>query len=173
MGLLYRIILALNSTSWMIVVYGIKSEWDFCAKNKIFTSAILLGIPIFLSILSLVLSRWFKYSSDQIKTSKSIELADNEFLPVYLGYFFVALSVPNMYSLSFVYCIVFIFSFLAQAQYFNPILLLLGFHYYHVETNKGTKVFVISRGKVIRSVEDINSHKLRRINDTTFIMEKE
>ncbi len=173
MNLLYRIVLALNSTSWMIVVYGIKSEWDFLAKNRIITSAILLCIPVVLSILSIILSKWFKYSGDQITTGKSIVLADNEFLPVYLGYFFVALSVPSIYSLSFVYCIVFAFTFLAQAQYFNPIFLLFGYHYYHVETLKGTKVFVISNGRIIRSLEEMDFGNLRRINDTTFISGKE
>ena len=173
MSLLYRIVLALNSTSWMIVVYGIKSEWDFWAKNRVITSAILLCIPIALSFLSIILSRWFKYSDDQIATGRSIVLADNEFLPIYLGYFFVALSVPSIYSLVFVYFIVFIFTFLAQAQYFNPIFLLFGYHYYHVETLKGTRVFVISNGRIIRSVKEMNFGNLRRINDTTFISGKE
>ena len=124
--MMYRIVLALNSTSWMIVVYGIKSEWDFLAKNRIITSAILLCIPIALSILSIILSKWFKYSGDHITTGRPIVLADNEFLPVYLGYFFVALSVPSVYSLAFVYFIVFVFTFLAQAQYFNPIFVISG-----------------------------------------------
>ena len=173
MSLLYRLVLALNSTSWMIVVYGIKSEWDLLAKNRIITSAILLCIPIVLSILSIILSKWFKYSGDQITTGRSIVLADNEFLPVYLGYFFVALSVPSVYSLAFVYFIVFVFTFLGQAQYFNPIFLLFGYHYYHVETLNGTRVFVISNGRIIRSVEDMDFGNLRRINDTTFISGKE
>ena len=173
MSLLYRIVLALNSTSWMIVVYGIKSEWDFLAKNRVITSAILLCIPIALSFLSIILSRWFKYSDDQIATGRSIVLADNELLPIYLGYFFIALSVPSIYSLVFVYFIVFIFTFLAQAQYFNPIYLLFGYHYYHVETLKGTRVFVISNGRIIRSVKEMDFDNLRRINDTTFISGKE
>ena len=173
MNLLYRIVLALNSTSWMIVVYGIKNEWDIIVKNQIITSMILLCIPIVLSIVSIVLSKWFKYSGDQITTGRSIVLADNEFLPVYLGYFFVALSVPSVYSLVFVYFIVFVFTFLAQTQYFNPILLLFGYHYYHVETLKGTRVFVISNGRIIRSVDEMDFGNLRRINDTTFISGKE
>ena len=166
---LYRIILTMNSTSWMIVIYGIKAEWDFVLGNRVLTSIILLGIPIFLTFLAGLLLRWFSFSTEQIKTCKSIELADNEFLPVYLGYFFVALGISNLYSLFFVYGIVFVFSFLSQAQYFNPLFLLLGFHYYHVETMEGTRIFVIWSGDVIRSPKDINLPEIKRLNDTTYI----
>ena len=107
MSLLYRITLALISTSWMVVVYGIKSEWNCLFGNQIVTSLVLLCIPIALSIISLGLLRWFKYCNDQITASRSIVLADDEFLPVYLGYFFMALSIPSIYTLIFVYCIVF------------------------------------------------------------------
>ena len=68
-----------------------------------------------------------------------------------------------------VYLLVFIFTYLSQTQYFNPIYLLFGYHYYHILTHGGTKVFVIKRGKVIKSNEDIDFQNLRRINDTTFI----
>lgn len=172
-GFLYRIILALNATSWMIVIYGIKSNWLFVANSRLITSLLLLVIPILLSIISLFLSKWFSVSNDRMTNCKMIQLADNEFLPVYLGYFFVALSIPNLYTLWFVYCIVFCFSFLSQTQYFNPIFLLIGFHYYHIDTSKGTRIFVISHGKVIRSPEEINFERLKRVNDTTYIAVKE
>ena len=51
----------------------------------------------------------------------------------------------------FLYIIVFVFTFISQTQYFNPIFLLFGYHYYHVLTPQGTKVFIIARGKVIRN----------------------
>ncbi len=173
LSFLYKLVLALNSTSWMVVIYGIKSEWKFCLENRFLTSVILLCIPIFFSFISIVLSKCFRLSVDHITNCKSVVLADNEFLPVYLGYFFVALSVPTCYSLIYVYCIILVFTFLSQTQYFNPIFLLWGYHYYHIETMKETKIFVITRGRVIRSVEEINFITLRRINDTTFISGKE
>jgi len=96
-------------------------------------------------------------------------LADNEFLPVYLGYFFVSLSITNWYTMATIYFLVFIFTYLSQTQYFNPIYLLFGYHYYHILTTQGTRVFVIKKGKVIRNKKNIFFEHLRRINDTTFI----
>lgn len=173
LSLFYRTILSLNATAWMVVVYGIKSDWEFIANSRLITSLIFLCIPVVLSVFSVFLSRWFSLSDDTLTSCSSIQLADNEFLPVYLGYFFVALSIPNLYTLIFVYFMVLIFSFLSQTQYFNPIFLLLGYHYYHVDTSKGTKIFVITKGKVIRSSQEIDFSRLRRINDTTFIADKE
>lgn len=148
---LYRFVLSISSTFWMIVVYGIKEEWSFIGDRNWLTAGILLFIPILLSFISLVLSKWFSMTNDTLMSCDEIQLADNEFLPVYLGYFFVALSIPNIYTLICIYIIVLVFSFLSQTQYFNPIFLLMGFHYYHIETSKKTRIFVVSYGRVIRS----------------------
>ena len=72
----------------------------------------------------------------------------------------------------FLYIIVFVFTFVSQTQYFNPIFLLFGYHYYHVLTPQGTKVFIIARGKVIRNKSYFAFDNLRRINDTTYIVQK-
>lgn len=173
LNIIYRLILSLNSTSWMVVIYGTKNGWNFIMGSRVLTTIVLLCIPVAVTALSLLLSRWFGLCNDQIAECHSIRLADNEFLPIYLGYFFVALSVPNCYTLIVVYCLLLLFSFLSQTQYFNPIFLLFGFHYYHLDTSVGTQIFIISHGKVIRSVEEVNNYTLRRINDTTFISVKE
>ena len=101
-------------------------------------------------------------------------IADSSFLPIYLGYFFVALSVSGLVSMLFVFATVFVFTFVSQTQYFNPILLLWPFHYhfYHLKTAAGTSIFVIKRGPVIRNAEDMELNNLRRINNTTFIDRK-
>ena len=72
----------------------------------------------------------------------------------------------------YVYIIVFIFTFLSQTQYFNPIFLLFGYHYYHILTKRGTRVFIIARGKVIRNKNNMQFDNLKRINDTTYIQKK-
>ena len=69
----------------------------------------------------------------------------------------------------YLYLIVFVFTFLSQTQYFNPIFLLFGYHYYHILTDQGTQVFVITKGRVIRNKTNITFKNLRRINDTTYI----
>lgn len=110
---------------------------------------------------------------EQLKGCRECVLADNDFLPMYLGYFFVALSISDCTTLCFIYVLVFVFTFLTQTQYFNPMFLLLGYHFYHVTTNQGTKIFLIAKGEIIRNVNDIKFTELRRINDTTYISRKD
>lgn len=161
MDCIYRLVLALNATSWMVVVYVIKDYEPAGNMSDIILALSLLLVPVLVSIFALYLSKWFKISNDTLTSCEEIRLADNEFLPVYLGYFFVALSVPNKFTLVFVYLIVFLFSFLSGTQYFNPLFLLFGYHYYHVKTNMKTNIFLISRGPVIRNPDDVDFEKLR------------
>ncbi|MBE0354513.1 hypothetical protein PPHE_a2181 [Pseudoalteromonas phenolica O-BC30] len=98
----------------------------------------------------------------------SIEHANNSFLPSYLGYFFVALSISNWETLFFVYGVLFIFTFLSQALYFNPLFLLFGFEFYNIKTKNGTAIFLISRNKY-KKPNEIDIEKAHRINNYTFI----
>lgn len=164
---LIRLILTLNATSWMIVIYGIKEQCTLFGMPAIITSVVLLFVPIILSLFSIILS--LLLGDDSINACKECVLADNEFLPVYLGYFFVSLSITDLTTLFFVYIIVYIFTYLTQTLYFNPIFLLFGYHFYHVITGQGTKVFVIARGKPIRNSKMVEFRQLKRINDTTYI----
>lgn len=169
--LIFRLFLTLSATSWLIAVYGIKSGWSMCDIPDGVVYVGLLLVPVALSLISLVFVPCF--DDDNIGNCVECTLADQEFLPVYLGYFFVALSVGDDVTLCFIFGIVFLFTFLAQTQYFNPIFLLFGYHFYHVSTKKGTRVFVIARGEVIRSAEDARFGVLKRINNTTYIERKD
>ena len=90
------------------------------------------------------------------------------FLPSYLGYFFVALSINNWETLSFVYGVLFIFTYLSQALYFNPLFLLFGFEFYNIKTKNGTAIFLISRNKY-KKPNEIDIEKAHRINNYTFL----
>lgn len=167
MNLIYKLLLTINTTSWMLVIYAIKGKLTIA---PIPFWAFHIGLVFLLILLSWVLLLLSKpFGKETLTKCDEFSLADNEFLPVYLGYFFVSLSVSDCYTMATVYFLVFIFTYLSQTQYFNPIYLLFGYHYYHILTPKGTKVFVIKKGKVIRSTGEINFQNLRRINDTTFI----
>jgi hypothetical protein len=170
MNFVFRLLLTINATSWMLVVYGIKEQWTiYPIPHQIF-GAILLIIPIILSLVSIWISLFL--GSDSITGCEEFSLADNEFLPTYLGYFFVSLSVSDNTTMLYLYVIVFVFTYLSQTQYFNPIFLLFGYHYYHILTEHGSRVFVIAKGNVIRNRENISFDKLKRINDTTYIQRK-
>lgn len=165
---LYKLLLTLNATSWMAIIYAIKEGWTIGKLPNHLFGIILLIIPIILSWFSIVLSS-FLGTESPVANCKEFNLADGEFLPIYLGYFFVSVGVSEHYTMVIVYLIVFVFTFLSQTQYYNPIYLLFGYHYYHVSTESGTRIFVIKKGAIIRNINDLNLNRLHRLNDSTFI----
>lgn len=171
MNLLFKILLTINATSWMVVVYWIKEGMTLWKIPHWAFPIVLLFIPIILSAISIWLSKFL--GSDSLLGCQEFSLADNEFLPTYLGYFFVSLSVSDNITMIYLYFLVFVFTFLSQTQYFNPIFLLFGYHYYHILTERGTSVFIITKGKVLRNKNNISFDNLKRINDSTYIQRKE
>jgi len=174
MSFIFKFFLTINSTSTMIVVYLIKERYYllFLEKSLIWISYIIfLLIPLLLTILILWMKRFL--SRDDINYELlNIEEANNTFLPSYLGYFFVALGVESTESMIFVYFIVFIFTYLSQTLYYNPLFLLFGYKFYYIITVNNVKLFIISK-KELNTTKGIKFSRLRRINNTTFIDEEE
>lgn len=170
MNFLFKFLLTVNATSWMLVIYWIKEPITIWNLPQWVFNLLLLCIPIVLSFISIGISSFL--GTDSLEGCQEFSLADNEFLPTYLGYFFVSVGVSDNATMTYLYVIVFIFTFLSQTQYFNPIFLLFGYHYYHILTERGTRVFVIARGKVIRNKDNMQFDNLKRINDTTYIQKK-
>jgi hypothetical protein len=125
-------------------------------------------VPVLFTGLSILLSSWLGKDVFRRGEVESIEHANNSFLPSYLGYFFVALGVGNWETLWFVYCVLFIFTFLSQALYFNPIFLIFGYEFYNIKTKNGTAIFLISRHKY-KKPDQIDIPIAFRINNYTFI----
>jgi hypothetical protein len=124
-------------------------------------------IPVLTTGISLLLKKHL--SDDSIeKHPKHIEQANNSFLPSYLGYFFVALSIPNLETLWFVYFMVFVFTFYSQTIYFNPMFLVYGYRFYNVTTDSGVEIFLISK-RQIKAADGLVFGSLKRINNFTFI----
>lgn len=165
---LYKLLLTLNATSWMVIIYAVKEEWTIGKVPSHLFGIMLLIIPIFLSGLSLLFSS-FLGTESVVYNCNEINLADGEFLPIYLGYFFVSVGVSEHFTMAIIYLIVFVFTFLSQTQYYNPLYMLFGYHYYQVLTQSGTKIFVIKKGDVIRNTRNLKFEHLHRLNDSTFI----
>jgi hypothetical protein len=168
LNVLYNLLLSLSATFWMVVLYGIKEKWSIGALSTWMVGILLLIVPVILSGISLCIARML--GTDSLRECEEINLADNEFVPTYLGYFFAALSAPDRTTMMFLFGIVFAFTFLLKTQYFNPIYLLFGYHYYHIKTSQGTQLFVIVKGRVIRNRKDVAFQQLKRINDSTYIV---
>ena len=105
---------------------------------------------------------------------QEVSLASDGYLPSYLGYFFVALSIDKNDWILFwvVFVLVYIFTYTSQLLYFNPLFLLMGFHFYYVMSQEQVKIFIISRKRDIRGVKNLSFDKLKRINNFTFIDEE-
>nr|WP_279653814.1 hypothetical protein [Pseudomonas morbosilactucae] len=172
--------LTFNATSLLVIVYLVQREitfGGFIADPSLpglrtaisgLSYALYLAIPIVLTGLSLRLSR--RLGSDTFQSGQvvSIEHANNSFLPSYLGYFFVALSINSFQTLVFVYLILFIFTYRSQALYFNPLFLLYGYEFYNVSTSSHVTLFLISK-ESFRTPKEVVIDKVYRINDYTLI----
>lgn len=178
MNTVFRLLLTFNATSLLVIVFLVQKGFSLghffpkCtyivnASNAMSYVCYLL-VPIALTGLSILLSPFLGKDSFDEGQIVRIEHANNSFLPSYLGYFFVALSVGNWETLSVVYGVLFVFTFLSQALYFNPLFLLFGFSFYNITTKNGAVVFLISRYNY-KTPPDVIIPKACRINNYTFI----
>ena len=166
----YNSLLTVSATSMVLVVFCIKEEYVLkclvdCPNSVSYILFIL--IPVILTALSLTLSKFLGNGCLEY-APLSIELSDNAFLSSYLGYFFVALSIPNIETLVCIYTIILIFTYHSRTIYFNPIFLIFGYHFYSVTTSENIKIFVITK-RAIKVGNDLVDKKMKRINNFTFI----
>lgn len=177
----FRLLLTFNATSLLVIIFLVQKGYSighflgnigFLGSLDTLPDAVsyffYFFVPLLSTGLSILLSS--KLGRDAFMPGEivSIEHANNSFLPSYLGYFFVALSIGNWETLAFVYLVLFLFTFLSQALYFNPLFLIFGFEFYNVETRNGAAIFLISRKKY-KNPNDIEISRAFRINNYTFI----
>lgn len=168
LNILFRLLLTFSSTMWIIVIYIIKSHITFWGLNDWCLTIIVMAIAVGIAFVSLQFTK--KLDKDELIKCSEFSQADNEYIPVYLGYFFVALSVNDLHTLIFIYSIIFALIIMMNA-YFNPVFILFGYHYYHVTTAEGTQIFLICKDES-RNPKDITFYDLRRINNRTYISHK-
>lgn len=165
---LYKMLLTFNSTLLMVVVFCANiDEQKILNLPKWWFVFLLCLIIIGMTKVSLVLC--VLLSEDSIESGiKEIEAANSTFLPTYLGYFFVVLSIVNVKTMVFVYGMVFIFTFISQAMYYNPLFLLFGYQFYYITIDNGMKCFIITK-KRLRDKQNLSFPSLRRINTMTYV----
>lgn len=166
--LIYNLFLSFSASAYVIAIYFIKENITFLPYGPKYISYIAyLTIPVVVAFLCLRLSKCLPRCGIECQI-KEVELASHSFLPNYLGYFFVALSIPDSTTLFFVYFVIFVFTHLSQALSFNPIFLLFGYQFYFVTGEDGTKIFLITQQRM-KPYQDAELSNLRRINDFTFV----
>jgi len=149
----------------------VDNEWlklQVCTLPKYISCIVYFLIVVACTWISMFLSRWL--SEDHISAGSivAVESANDAFLPSYLGYFFVALSISDMNTFIYVFSLIFIFIFFSKISFFNPIFLLFGYKFFHLTDNSGMKIVVITKIELKVPCE-VEFHNLKRINNYTFI----
>lgn len=163
---IFRWLLSFSATSWMIAVFGVKRMADSYDELSLYFAVV---ITLILSVIAMAILWLIKKSEgrDEVGKLKSFVVADNEYLPVYLGYFFAALSINDVYTFLFIYFLVLIFTGLLNA-YFNPVFILFGYHFFKASTENNTQLFLICKSTE-RNADNVALLNLRRITDFTYI----
>lgn len=169
---LYRCLLTLNATILLVFVYIVKCK-VYIKKIGVYSIGIYLFIILVFTLICLL--GMVIFPRDTLESVQDISLANDTYMPSYLGYFFVALSIPDKEWLIFgvVFTVIFTFTYFSQLLYFNPLFLLFGYNFYYVTSPNRKKIFIISKRKDICSAKEINFNVLRRINNFTFIDKEE
>lgn len=178
MNTAFRLLLTLNATSLLVIIYLVNKN---ISLPQIFTNIEIIApvpnyvsftiysiVPLALTWVSIKLARHLPKQNFKRGAITGIGHANNAFLPSYLGYFFVALSINESRTLAFVYGILFIFTFLSQALYFNPLFLLFGYRFYNIKTKNGLEAFLISK-EDYKLPEEVSIEVCYTINDYTFV----
>lgn len=113
-------------------------------------------------------TRWLSQERVDGSSFKSIELANDTFIPIYLAYFFVALSTTSYLSFALVFGVVLIFAYRSGGIYFDPMYVLRGYKIYAATSNNDVKSYIITK-QILKGVGDLKFEGLKRINDFTFI----
>lgn len=184
MNTFYKLWLTLCSLLLTMTIYLIKenilinglstfvtNEWlhvQMCTLPKYISCIVYFLIVVAFTWISMFFIQGL--SEDKISAGSivTVEAANDAFLPSYLGYFFVALSVTDLDTFIYVFSLIFIFIFFSKISYFNPIFLLFGYKFFHLTDNTGIKIVVITKVE-LKVPSEVEFHKLRRINNYSFI----
>lgn len=173
-----RLFLSVSAISFFAVIYFISNfvidqPWNLGGASillKLVVGLSLLAVPFLLAAGSLLLCKKLGIDDDETDAIKSIEPANNDYLPHYLAFFFVALTISNWIMFLVVFGLILVFTFNSRTSYFNPIFLIYRYNFYYVARNDSARILVISKIQLKR-IEDFSNYKRRlyRINDYTFI----
>jgi len=158
---------------YIITNYTTKLNKDLVAIIADHETVFFLGYIILSVLIILLLNRIFlrivnALDDESMSNIKTVEPVNDNFLPTYLGYFFVSVSITSNWVFGYFMILVILFNLFSKVYFFNPSLLISGFKFYHLTSDKGVKILLISKDD-LRSHKDVSSSNYKRINDFTFI----
>lgn len=176
MALMFRIFLTTSSLCLIFAVFLANQKVNLITKIH----PALSGTPLLVSFvlyflvavgiawLSVICTRYLDSDTISQGSLSQVETANDAYLPTYLGYFFVALSMSDYTVFMFVFGIIYIFTFYSGVTYFNPMYCLFRYRFYYAVNQKNMKVLLITR-KSLKDPAMVNLERVKRINDFTFI----
>lgn len=140
------------------------------------TKALLLFLVCIIAIVAFTLvcirlSAKLNLNELKVGAVRNVSLYNASEMPTFLGYFFVALSIPKdeIAIAAIVFAIILVFVFKSETLCYNPILLIFGYNYYMIEKNDGSRILIVTRQKNIYSAEKVHFESLYRLNNFTYL----
>lgn len=100
----FNLLLSLSASAYVVVIFLIKEEITFSflpQQLECVSYIVYLTVPVFIAWICLRLSEHLSVCGIECQIEE-IELASHSFLPNYLGYFFVALSISSVTTLIYI-----------------------------------------------------------------------
>lgn len=147
-------------------------------ENQTYTSILIYFLIffacLFIGKISILLGKTGATDSISINSITNIEPANEYFLPVYLSYILVAISISTFKAFFIIFTLITTLLYFSKSAFFNPILLILGYKFYHITNTKGLKILLIIKYD-IKNTSDLkmqdltNSITVKKINEYTYI----
>lgn len=178
MELAFRLSMAFNATSLMVIVFFAKNSYTagyFFPQSPFLVAlpngisyALYVFVPILLTGLLLFLCAMRGKDAFQESTVASVEQINGHFLPGYLDCLFIALVAGDWEMFALAYWLLFTAAYLSMGLCFIPFFLIFRFSLYRLTTTNGAVVFLMSRQK-LKAPSDITIPVAYRINNYAFI----
>lgn len=143
------------------------------------TISILFYLIIFISCIfvgksSVYLGKTGANDSLSTTTITVIEPANEYFLPIYLSYILVAISISTLKAFLIIFSMIATLLFFSKTAFFNPVLLILGYRFYHITNSNGLKILLIIKYDIknkddLKNQDSTNSINVKKINEYTYI----
>lgn len=190
------LVVTMSSTSVIIPIYFIKIRYTFFHSPSCITISdnllfiihvfVYMAIPILLTLLGFWMMKIMGTNDNLMRSNGCYENhflitpAETSNLPTYLGYFFIALSIPGVVvagapeqpSWPILFAVYFILNgllALSEKSFFNP-LVMIRYNFYNVLVNDQVEILVISRKDIEKDEGDeVEFPHLLKVTETIFI----
>ena len=153
----------LSFIPWLFPIL-FKTEFLNKIINIINFNVSLLMIQIILAIILILTSiaiikfviRYLRNSKDittNLFSFKDIQPANHEVIGYFIGFFFAFVAFNKGDEIAIVICIAVIIFALMNQFYFNPLLCVLGYHFYNVKSENGTSYLIITKKDLVKPAQ--------------------